>query len=504
MSTGLELLTTDEMAQADDLAVQSGIPTLKLMDNAGRAVADAAASMVQPGGRIAVLCGPGNNGGDGFVAARVLQERGFAVRVACHKVRDQLSGDAADVARRWPGDVAAFAHDIADGADLVIDAIFGAGLTRAPDGQTADLIARLQDGFRVLAVDVPSGLDGSTGRAEGPVVQAAKTVTFFRRKPGHLLMPGRVYCGDVVVADIGIPDRVLDTIKPRTAANAADLWRASLQSPARDANKASAHKYDRGHAIVCSGPRFQTGAARLAARAALRAGAGLVTISAPEAGLAEHAAHLNAIMLEPLRRGDGVARALSDPRRNACVIGPGFGVGADTQDAVLQALEGQAAVVLDADALTSFEDQPGTLFAAIAERSSAVVMTPHDGEFARLFPDLMDISSKLERARAAADTSHAVVVLKGADTVVAEPDGYAAINATAPPWLATAGSGDVLAGIVCGCLAQGVPAWHAACAAVWLHGECANRFGPGLISEDLPHMLPAVLSHLYGLDRVSH
>jgi NAD(P)H-hydrate epimerase len=490
----LALLTNEEMGQADRLAIAAGIPSLTLMENAGTAVADEAACMASPGARIAVLCGPGNNGGDGFVAARHLRDQGFDVHAALLGTVDALKGDAAAMARRWTAAVAELSPTSIDQADVVIDALFGAGLARPVAGIAADVISALNaSSVRVLAVDVPSGLDGTTGVATGPVVEAARTITFFRRKPGHLLMPGRALCGEVVVANIGIPGSVLGEIAPKAWANAPGLWSAGFPAPRIDG-----HKYGRGHALVVSGPAAHTGAARLGARGALRIGAGLVTVASPADAVAVNAAHLTAIMLAPFDGADGLARILADKRKNAVLLGPALGVGAPTRDLVVAALASGAATVLDADAITSFAGEPDDLFRAIAgERQRPVVLTPHDGEFKRLFGDV-ETPSKLERARAAAQRSGAIVVLKGADTVIAAPDGRAAINANAPPGLATAGAGDVLGGFVAGLLAQGMPGFEAACAAVWLHGAAASAFGPGLIAEDLPETLPQVLRALSG------
>lgn len=498
-ATGLELLTTDEMTRADGLAVAAGVPSLTLMENAGRAVAEVAAGMAAPGARVVVLCGPGNNGGDGFVAARLLAERGYRVRVVVLGSREVLKGDAAVMAARWGGAVEALgARSIGDAA-LIVDAIFGAGLARPVEGAAADAIAAANASrVPVLAVDVPSGLDGSTGAASGPVIQAAKTVTFFRRKPGHVLLPGRALCGEVVVADIGIPDAVAGQVGSRAFVNEPGLWCGVFPHV-----RADGHKYTRGHAVVVSGPMHATGAARLGARGALRIGAGLVTVASPMEAVGVNAAHLTAIMIVPFAGPRGLGEVLSDARKNAVLIGPGAGVSLATRLLMQVALEFEAAVVLDADALTSFTlDQDddadpvvGHLFTLIGENvQRAVVMTPHEGEFKRVFPDLA--GSKLERARAAAKRSGAVVVLKGADTVVAAPDGRAAINGNAPPWLATAGSGDVLAGFVTGLLAQGMPAFEAACAAVWVHGECGTCVGRGLIAEDLPEVVGKFLGQI--------
>ena len=488
----LALLTSGEMGRADALAVAAGVPSLTLMENAGGAVAARASAMCAPGARVAILCGPGNNGGDGFVAARHLREADFDVQVSLLGSLDALKGDAAVMAQRWGGPVAPLQPQSVECADLIIDAVFGAGLARPIAGVAADVIAGINASeVPVLAVDVPSGLDGTTGAARGPVVQALRTITFFRRKPGHLLMPGRALCGEVTVADIGIPPGVLADIDANTWANAPGLWRAHFPWPKRDG-----HKYGRGHAVVVSGPPAHTGAARLGARGALRIGAGLVSVASPADAIAVNAAHLTAIMLLPFDGPEGLADILADKRKNAVLLGPALGVGAPTQQLVHAVLASGAATVLDADAITSFAGGPSELFVAIAGRfGRPVVLTPHEGEFHRLFANA-GADSKLERARAAAHRSGSIVVLKGADTVIAAPGGRAAINDNAPPYLATAGAGDVLGGCMAGLLAQGMPAFEAACAGVWLHGAAAAAFGPGLIAEDLPEQLPQVLRAL--------
>jgi hydroxyethylthiazole kinase-like uncharacterized protein yjeF len=351
-------------------------------------------------------------------------------------------------------------------------------------------------GAPIIAVDLPSGINGTSGAVMGAAVQAAETVTFFRRKPGHLLLPGRLHCGPVVVADIGIPDTVLETIRPDISANTPALWAARFPVP-----QPAGHKYRRGHAVVVSGGLSHTGAARLAARGALRAGAGLVTIASPPDALAVHAAANVAVMVHPVDGATELMAFLGDPRLNAIVLGPGGGVGQPMRDMVQAALRGERAVVLDADALTSFTEAPEPLFAAIKARAPAItVLTPHEGEFTRLFSKALgpiELTSKCDLARRAAEASGAVVLLKGSDTVVAAPDGPLSITENAPPWLATAGSGDVLAGFVAGLLAQGMPAFQAASAATWLHGEAGSEAGPGLIAEDLPEALRAVYRRLF-------
>lgn len=482
----IELLTTDEMGRADQLAIAGGVAGIDLMERAGAAVADEVWRRYPCAESVAVLCGPGNNGGDGFVAARLLVELGYKVRLALLGDRQKLKGDAAAMADLWASGIDDLSSASIAGADIIVDAIFGAGLTRVIDGPVAEVIDAVNGhSAPVVAVDVPSGIDGSTGEVRGTAVRAAATVTFFRRKPGHLLLPGRLHMGDVRVADIGIPDEVLHEIEPMTRANSLALWGNGLPVP-----QLGDHKYSRGHALIVSGGPDSTGAARLGARGALRAGAGLVTLASPRAAFPVNAAQLTAIMIKPFEGADGLAKALLDTRKNAVLIGPGIGVGESTASKVGAVLSSEAAVVLDADALTSFEADTTTLFGAIAGRNAEVVLTPHMGEFSRLFPE--PHGCKLECARSAAAESGAVVILKGADTVIAAPDGRAAINNNAPAWLATAGSGDVLAGFVTGLLAQHMPAYEAACAAVWLHGAAGNAAGPGLIAEDLTEVMPSV------------
>jgi hydroxyethylthiazole kinase-like uncharacterized protein yjeF len=340
----------------------------------------------------------------------------------------------------------------------------------------------------VVSVDMPSGVDGDSGKIWGAAIDADVTVTFFRLKPAHLLLPGRSLCGEIVLADIGIPADACTSV--RLFENSPLLWGACYPWPQADANK-----YARGHCLALSGSAHATGAARLAARGALRIGAGLVSIAAEKDAVAINAGHLTAIMVKPFDGAKGLAALLADRRLNSVIAGPGLGIGAATRALVETVLASGASAVLDADALTVFKDEPKNLFARIKQPT---VLTPHEGEFERLFPGLLaSAASKVEAARAAAVQSAAVVLLKGADTVIAAPDGRAAINANAPPALATAGAGDVLAGFIGGLLAQGMPAFEAASAAAWLHGDAAGRFGPGLIAEDLPEILPESLSTLW-------
>ena len=479
------LLSVEEMYRADAAAAASGVLTLSLMEAAGRAVAAAIRQRWRPR-PLCVLCGPGNNGGDGFVVARLLRVEGWPVRVGLLGAVDRLRGDARVNAERWPGPVLALDDPrLLAREPLVVDALFGAGLARPLDGPAATLIGEIsRRGLEVVAIDTPSCVHGDTGQVLGIAPRCRLTVTFFRAKPGHLLLPGRDLAGELVVADIGIPEAVLEAIGPQTFANGPLVWANAFPRP-----DSAGNKFGRGHALLLAGSGM-TGAARLAADAARRIGAGLVTVAAPPDSRAIVAAGSPGTIVVTVENEADWSHLLDDARKNAVLIGPGAGVMSSTRLRVLAALAARRACVLDADALTVFRDAPSALFAAV---EGPCVLTPHEGEFPRLFSVEGD---KLSRARSAARQSGAVVVLKGSDTVIAAPDGRAAINAGAPPDLATAGSGDVLAGMTVGLLAQGMPAFEAAAAAAWLHGRCAAAHGAGLIAEDLAPALPRLLARL--------
>ncbi len=493
---GERLLTVEAMRRVDAAAIAGGTPGLTLMERAGAAVANQARALAPDGGRILVLCGPGNNGGDGFVAARLLAEAGYRVDLRLLGARESLEGDAADAAGTWTGPVGSAQAEFFE-TNLIIDALFGAGLSRDIDGPAWALVEAVnRTGCPVLAVDVPSGIDGDSGAVRGVAVEATDTVTFVALKPGHLLQPGRTHCGALHVADIGTGEAAFAA---GIAGEGAALFRNRPGLWALPRLTAASHKYTRGHTLVLSGPATRTGAARLAARGALRIGAGLVTLASPTAALAENAAQLTAIMLRACDGADDLDDLLADERLNALLLGPGLGTGPATCEFVAVAAAAGRALVLDADALTSFRSEVRTLARHIRDGEARAVLTPHEGEFARLFSGtdaVTDGLAKPERAARAAMLAGAVVVLKGADTVIAAPDGRIAINDHGSPHLGTAGSGDVLAGLIAGLLAQGLEPFEAACAAVWLHGDAGLRFGPGLIAEDLPELMPAVLRGL--------
>ena len=477
------LLSVAQMTRADRATIAAGTPGHLLMQSAGIAVVREITRRWSPR-PVTVLCGPGNNGGDGFVVAIALAQTGWPVRVALLGRREELRGDARIHAARWSGGVEAVAPAAVEGAALVVDALFGAGLSRRLDSPVIETLSAVTQGrLPLVAIDVPSGVMGDTGENLG-AAPATCTITFERKKPGHVLLPGRDLCGEIVVADIGIATAVFESLSIDTWENDPTVWRAHWPR-----TTSSGNKYTRGHALLCGGYPM-TGAARMAARAAARIGAGLTTIAVPERAFPVYAAALTSIMVRPLGQDGDLARLLSDVRYTAFLIGPGAGVNDATRETALELLGTARPVLLDADAISVFASQGAELARAIR---GPCVMTPHDGEFARVFDARGD---KLSRARAAARQSGAIIVLKGADTVVAAPDGRAVVNTNAPASLATAGSGDVLGGLILGLLAQGMDAFMAAAAGVWVHGAAATLFGPGLIAEDLPDLVPAVLRQL--------
>lgn len=474
------LIDPAAMARIDASAERSGISVSALMERAGQAVAASALKYYPQALRYVVLCGIGNNGGDGFIAARALSESGSEVAVFVFGDIGKLKGAA-----KQAFDCMALPFEPLDdyqprSGDVVIDAIFGAGLSRDVPAEVATLIDAVETAaIPVIAIDLPSGLCGRRGVPLGRAFQAARTVTFMARKPGHVLMPGRPLCGELEVFDIGIPHRILREHSGLIYENHPSLWMSAFPNVDEDT-----HKFKRGHLTVFSGPSHATGAARMTAMAGFRAGAGIVTVAAPHEALGVLSATLTAVMVSGIESDEELEAWAGDKRHNTYVLGPGFG---DLEKARrFVSLLKDKALVLDADGITAFKQEPKRLFDLFAANAPRI-LTPHEGEFGRLFPDIAadDSLSKIEKAQAAAALSNLVIVYKGADTVIAAPDGRALVNTNAPPYLATAGSGDVLAGIAGGFLAQQVSAFEAAAAAVWLHGETAQRLGPGLTAEDL-------------------
>lgn len=490
----MDLLTPKQMALADNLSIQSGISGIELMQNAGDVLYDAFCAHFHDVGNVLIVCGVGNNGGDGFVLAERINKSGIKVSVCIIGNASHISGDARLAFDLLPASVPRVQVPRPQQPhwgqyDLIVDGLFGAGLARDITGAYADVVAAINTSpAKVFAIDLPSGINGETGQVSGCAVEADLTVTFFRKKPGHILFPGQAHCGQVIVGQIGILENVLDEIAPNIFHNLPQLWTELLPAP-----KLMGHKYSRGHTLAISGPIEKSGAIRLAAQAALRIGSGLVTIAASADTLSVHAARTDVLMLAPMNTPEQLVDLLKDPRLNSICIGPGLDSDENTRELVLAILDHDISVVLDAGALSAFSDAPQVLHKAINARDSNTVLTPHDGEFNRIFPTLKLTSSKLQKAQLAAEMIGATVILKGPDTVIADGGGKAAISDNGSPWLATAGSGDVLSGMIAGLLAQGMPAFEGSCAAVWFHGEASQIIGAGLISSDLDQGIKTAL-----------
>ena len=479
---GRPILTPQEMRAAEEDLFSKGTDSFDLMQRAGNAVAEFVHAK-WPEGRIQVLCGPGGNGGDGFIAAAKLAKLWREVEVFCLVGKEALTGDAAKAAAEWDGEIKLLETALEAPHDIVLDALFGGGLSRPLDGIAAKLAER---GGRVVSIDVPSGIDGESAKSLGPCFRAEGTITFAALRPAHVLLPGAAYCGGVFVADIGVP------VQTQLLENSPLLWGRNLPQPGQ-----GSHKHARGHMAVVSGNAASTGAARLAGRAGLRAGAGLVTLLSPPDAVAVNASHLTAIMLKEVASAEQLRETIESA--STVILGPAAGINTGTRKNVECLLSTDAKAVLDADALTVFADDHDALYKQLRADD---LITPHIGEFKRIFGDLLETEvNKVEATRQAAQMAGCVVLLKGPDTVIAKPDGMAIVNTHATRWLATAGSGDVLAGIAGGLMAQGVDTFTAAAMASWLHGEAGRRVGAGLISEDLEAQLPDILSALHGEHR---
>jgi len=487
-----ELITPAEMSRADRLTIESGISGIGLMETAGRQIVKVIQKSFPQAGHVLCVCGTGNNGGDGLVVARLLRESGLHADVFIAGDMSRIHGDAKLALEKLDSAMLKPELPEIENYDLVLDALLGAGLDRDVEGELADIIKQINaSGKLVVSADLPSGIDGKSGAVRGVAVQATASVTFFCQKPGHVLVPGRFHCGDLHLVQIGIKPSTLQKIQVDAVLNSKGLWHEHYPKPLLDG-----HKYNHGHTLVISGHLTNTGASRLTAAAALRVGSGLVTLASPKDALIVNASHLTSIMLSEANSPQDISNILRDKRFNCVALGPGLSPDEETCELVEAVLNEDRMTVLDAGALSCFEMDAERLFAAIRKKQTATVLTPHEGEFARLFPYESCAPSKIERARNAAKLSGAVVVLKGPDTVVATPEGQVSVSNNAPPWLATAGSGDVLSGIIAGLLSQDMPTFYAASAGVWMHGEAAKNLGPGMISSDMDYGLKLVVKSM--------
>jgi len=495
MQSPYRLLTQADAAALDRATIALGTEGLVLMERAGAAVAVALAERYQPQPCM-ILCGMGNNGGDGFIVAELLRRAGWPV--FCTLIGDEtaLQGDALRARALYQDSLVLWSPALLTNTEILVDALFGIGLNRSLSPDYVDVIKAVNErAIPVIAIDMPSGVQADTGAIMEAAIRATLTVTFTRKKPGLLLLPGCEMVGEVLVASIGIDEEMLQETETLFTENSPQNWQNALPR-----FTAEQHKYDHGHALILGGG-VMTGAARLAARAAQRTGTGLVTIAAPPYATLVYASNLDSVLVQPISTPEDWEKQVGDPRKTAYLLGPGAGANETLQQLVLAALATGKPCVLDADALTCFAEAPEKLFRALHAK---VVITPHSGEFSRLFGPQQQFSDKLSLVSRMARLVQCVVLLKGADTVIAAPDGRAVINTNAPVWLATAGSGDVLAGIITGFLAQGVEPFTATCMAAWLHGQAAQGFTPGMIAEDLVAALPTVLQPLRNTESGCH
>lgn len=487
------LLTAKQSQALDAEAIKLGVSSENLMESAGKAVATTLAEYIgtplEAGGTVIILCGPGNNGGDGFIAARHLEEWGYPVSLRCSVLPSKLKGDAKAAANKWHGPVEAMADTGFKDAAAIVDCLFGVGLNKPIEGELVSIVEAVNDAETfVLAVDLPSGLSADTGLPLGPCIEAGATITFNFKKVGHSIVPGRYLSGgnsNIIVADIDVPDKAFSVLNPREFENIPDFWGTNFPF-----SGPQSHKYERGHMLVLGGKEPTLGASRLASLAGLRVGAGLVTLAAPSETYPVQASALMDVMVRRFDSAFGFMGIVNDPRIKAVLVGPGAGLGEKTVDLVKQVGAKNKHLVLDADALASLTNRVDVIKEL---KAPEIVLTPHEGEFAKLFPEFDFNVDRLDAARKAAKATKTIVVLKGVSTVVAAPDGRVTIATNAPSWLSVGGTGDVLSGIICGLMTQGMPAFEAASAGVWLHGEAGMAAGRGLIASDLLDVIPRVL-----------
>ncbi|MDX1950377.1 MAG: NAD(P)H-hydrate dehydratase [Rickettsiales bacterium] len=495
-----KIFSAENTKKADSEAERFGISNFTLMCNAGEKSADLVDKILdykKKGDAVYILCGVGNNGGDGYITARILKERGYDIRLSnigdLRKV-SELTLQAMDFAVSSGIEIEEFDEDYLEQADLIIDAIFGIGLKRDITGDIAEIIEKInyaknsqKNKFLVFSLDVPSGVCSNTGEVRNIAIQADYTISYQTPKIGCYLLPAKNYVGKIEVADIGIPDEAFSEIYNPYFINSTDLWLDKFPFP-----KLESHKYHKGHIVIDGGEEDFTGASRMASIASMRVGAGLATICADEKSLPIYATSMLSVMVKRLKEIEDLEKYIKLKKVNSAVLGCGSGFDILAPLRVYHCLEEKLACVIDADVFSIFQEKPKEFIKALKKNKKSV-LTPHEGEFKRVFN--VD-GSKIERASKAAKLCDNVIVLKGNDTIIASPDGRIAVNNNAPTWLATAGSGDVLAGIIGGLLAQNMPSFEAACAGVWIHSECANILGQGLISEDLIDAIPLVLQSL--------
>ena len=487
------LLDTQQSREVDRFTIEQGVAGATLMEAAGKQLATVLTEYIgtplEAGGVVIILCGPGNNGGDGFVAAKYLDQLGYLVSLRCTILPSELKGDAKKAAQAWSGEVEAISTKGFKDAAAIVDCLFGTGLKRPIENDLESLVKAVNasEAF-VLSADVPSGLCADTGKPLGECIEADATVTFAFKKQGQVIVPGRYFCGgnaNIHIANIGVSPDALGHIKATVHENIPSLWGQCFPY-----SGPQTHKYGRGHMLVLGGKEPTLGASRLASLAGLRVGAGLVTLAAPTETYAVQASALMDVMVRRFDSAFGFMGIVNDPRIRAVLVGPGAGRGEKTFDLVKQVGAKKKSLVLDADALASLVDRVDIISQL---KSPEVILTPHEGEFAKLFPSLNFQENRLDAVTQAAEQTNAIVVLKGVSTIVAAPDGRASISANAPSWLSVGGTGDVLSGMICGLITQGMPAFEAASAGVWIHGEAGMAAGRGLIASDLLDVIPKVL-----------
>jgi len=482
------ILTNEEMAEADQMTIASGVPSIELMENAGKAVFNNIP--IKNIDRVLLLIGPGNNGGDGFVVARLLIEIGISVDIFFYN-NGKISNDCK--INKDKIDSQSFISEIRNYSSYsyVIDALFGTGFTRKIPSQLEKIFSIVKKNkIPVYAIDIPSGINGNSSIVNGDCLECVKTITFFNKKKCHYLYPGKNFCGEVIVEDIGIKTDVFKEMMPKIRNNNPELWIKEFPFPS-----SFDHKYSRGLLIINCGPIYKTGAARLAGRSAMRVGAGAVKLICDDEAAKVLEPQISVELISVVKEKNEIQQIFKDRKVSSILVGPGNGVNDETKSRTLLALAFVKHVVIDADAITCFEKNPKELF---VDTYPHTILTPHEGEFRRLFGDeIASIEDKVVKTVEASKLAGSIVVLKGADTIIANPEGQAVINSSEAPYLATAGSGDVLAGIIASLVGDNkMSAFNAACAGTWIHSKLGELIGAGLIAEDLIDNIPLIIKKL--------